>query len=119
MKNATINVKLRRMKCYLGSSPFLVLGSENFLKKMSSFLTTMETRQAGHSQSPSGQEATPRALEIEFDDIDIKSYFVLLTFFFHTQNWLSCYSQSEEFFFQPKYQLSLSWTPSPLLFSGV
>ena len=50
---------------YLGSSPFPVLGSEYFLKKMSSLLTTMETRQEGHSQSPSGQEAAPPPLSCQ------------------------------------------------------
>ena len=35
----------------------LETGSENFLKKISSLLTTMETRQEGHSHAPSGHEA--------------------------------------------------------------
>ena len=41
----------------LGSLDLLEVGSENFLKIMSSLLTTMDTRQEAHSHSPSGHEA--------------------------------------------------------------
>ena len=76
-KLSIYNVK-RSINIYLGSSPFLVFGSENFLKKMSSFLMTMETKHAGHSQSPSGQEATPRAMKRKIVIIGRKLFMVKL-----------------------------------------
>ena len=49
------------MFSYLGSSPFLVFGSENFLKKMSLLSLDRLSRHEGHSQSPPypGHESTP------------------------------------------------------------